>query len=121
MVDRASICAPSVFVCYTITSVEILFDLDLLDDDDPFEIMDQLPHLFKHGALGMPDIVDVWRSDPLFYPATPPALWLMVSEVSGVVLVVPLAPSDSGDPTRCRPIDCYEAPSHLIAQYMEDR
>ena len=110
-----------VFGCNTIGPVEDPFDLDLLDDDDPFEITNQLPHLFKHSALGVPDIVDVWRSDPLFYPASPPAHWLMVSEVSGVVLVVRLAPSERGDPTRCRPICCYEAPSHLTVRYMEDR
>ena len=91
------------------TVPESLFDLELLDDDDPFEITDQLPHLFKHGALGVPDIVDVWRNAPLFYPATAPAHWLTDQ--------LP----HSGDPTRCRPIGCYEAPSHLIAQYMEDR
>lgn len=101
--------------------MESPFDLDLLDDDDSFEITDQLPHLFKHGALGLPDIVDVWQSDPPFCPATPPAHWLMVAEVNGAVLVVPLAPSDSGDATRCRPIGCYEAASHLITLYMEDR
>ena len=121
MADRSSTCAQAVFGCNTINAVESPFDLDLLDDDDPFEITDQLPHLFKHSALGVPDIVDVWQSEPFFYPATPPAHWLMVSEVSGVVLVVPLAPSDSGDPTRCRPIGCYEAPSHLVSQYLEDR
>ena len=84
-------------------------------------VADQLPHLFKHSALGVPDIVDVWQNDPLVCPPTPPAHWLMVSEVSGAVLVVPLAPSASGDPTRRRPIGCYEAPSHLVSQYMEDR
>ena len=93
-------------MCNTVTFVENLLGLDLLDDDDPFEITEQLPHLCKHDALGVPDIVDVWRNEPLFYPATPPAHWLMVCEVSGAVLVVPLAPSDSGDPTRCRPIGC---------------
>jgi hypothetical protein len=41
----------------------------------------------------MGDIEDVWASDPLFYPAKPPAHWLMCGEVSGRVLVVPLAPS----------------------------
>jgi len=55
----------------------------------------------------------VWRSDPLFYPALPPAHWPMVGEVAGRVLVVPLAPTDSGDLTRCRPIGCYDAAVHL--------
>lgn len=97
------------------------FDLDTLDDDDPFEIDTQTAHLFKHGSLGLDDIVEVWQSDPLFYPAKPPAHWLMVAQVGGRVLVVPLAPPDSGDPARCRPIGCYEAATHLADQYREDR
>jgi hypothetical protein len=76
---------------------------------------------FKHPNLGIDDITDVWTSDPLFYPATPPAHWLMCTEVEGRVLVVPLAPSRHGDPTRCRPIRCYEASRSLAAQYRRDR
>jgi hypothetical protein len=97
------------------------FDIDLLDDDDPFEIDVQAAHLFKHEALGLDDIKDVWRSDPLFYPARSPAHWLMVADVEGRVLVVPLAPSDRGDPSRCRPIGCYEASTGLEEQYGADR
>lgn len=96
-------------------------DLDRLDDDDPFEIDDQAAHLFKHAPLGVDDIFEVWRSDPVFYPAKPPADWLMVADVGGKILVVPLAPPDSGDPTTCRPIGCYEAARHLASQYLEDR
>lgn len=44
-----------------------LFDLDQLDDNDPFEIDGQAAHLFKHAGLGIDDIQDVWQSDPLFY------------------------------------------------------
>lgn len=36
----------------------------------------------------------------------PPAHWLMLAEVTGRVLVVPLAPANSGDWRRCRPIGC---------------
>ena len=97
------------------------FDLDLLDEQDPFEIDAQAAHLFKHPYLGLEDVEDVWASDPLFYPAKPPAHWLMCAEVSGRVLVVPLAPSCSGDPLRCRPIGCYEAAQGLAAQYRSDR
>ncbi len=64
-------------------------DLDLLDDEDPFEIDDQAAHLFKH--------------------------------LSGRVLVVPIAPSESGEPTTCRPIGCYDAAAHLVDRYREDR
>ena len=59
-----------------------LFDIDLLDDDDPFEIDHQAAHLFKHLHLGIDDIYDVWRSDPLFYPAKPPVHWLMVAQIA---------------------------------------
>jgi hypothetical protein len=98
-----------------------LLDLDLLDDADPFEIDHQAAHLFKHVPLGIDDIYEVWESDPLFYPSIPPAHWLMVAEVAGRVLVVPLAPPDSGDPLKCRPIGCYEAAVYLADQYRRDR
>ena len=100
------------------------FEPDDLDDVDPFEIDDQAAHLFKHAPLGVEDVRDVrdvWTSAPLFYPAVPPAHWLMVAEVAGQVLVVPLAPPDSGDPSRCRPIGCYVAAKHLADEYREDR
>ena len=45
----------------------------------------------------------------------------MVAEIAGVVLVVPLAPPDSDDPTKCRPIGCYVAANHLVTRYREDR
>jgi len=96
-------------------------DIDLLDDEDPFEIDDQAAHLFKHANFGIDDIYDVWFSDPVFYPAKPPADWLMVAEVAGRVLVVPLAKPDSGDVARCRPIGCYAAAKHLADQYRQDR
>ena len=89
------------------------FDLEALDDIEPFEVDKQAAHLFKHPHLGMDDVIDAWGSDPLFYPAKPPAHWLMLAEVSGRVVIVPLAPSRSGDPSKCRPIGCYEASSRL--------
>lgn len=97
-----------------------LFDPDLLGED-PFEIDAQAAHLFKHPHLGLEDVYDVWASDPIFYPAKPPAHWLMLAEVGGRVLVVPIAPPDSGDPTRCRPIGCYEASPGVAAIYRRDR
>jgi hypothetical protein len=97
------------------------FDLDQLDDTDPFEIDDQAAHLFKHAALGIDDIHEILESDPLFYPAIPPAHWLMVAEVAGQVLVAPRAPPDSANPAKCRPIGCYEAAKHLVDQYRRDR
>ena len=101
--------------------VDELLDLDLLDDQNPFEIDAQAAHLFKHPHLGLDDVYGVWVNDPLFYPAKPPAHYLMVAEVAGTVLIVPIAPSRSGDPSKCRPIGCYEASSGLAATYRRDR
>jgi hypothetical protein len=75
----------------------------------------------SNSHLGAEDIHDVWASDPLFYPAKPPAHWLMCAEVGGQVLVVPLAPSRGGDPHRCRPIGCYQAAAALATRYRRDR
>lgn len=97
------------------------FDLGALDDTEPFEVDEQAAHLFKHPHLGLDDVMDVWISDPLFYPAKPPAHWLMLAEVGGRVLLVPLAPSRSGNPGTCRPIGCHEASSGLAATYRRDR
>ncbi len=72
------------------------FDPDLLDEQDPFEIDARAGHLFKHPHLGIEDIEYLWTNDPLFYPAEPPAYWLMCAEVSGRVLVAPLAPRAAG-------------------------
>lgn len=96
------------------------FDPQLLDDEDPFEIDDQLAHLFKHEALGVADIYEAWEQSPLFYPAVQPAHWLLVAELGGRVLVVPLAPPRSGDVRKCRPIGCYEVTGQLADQYRED-
>ncbi|HEY8525853.1 MAG TPA: hypothetical protein VIL48_12855 [Acidimicrobiales bacterium] len=97
-----------------------LLVVDALDADDPFEVDDQAAHPFKHPHLGLDDVREVWASDPLFYPARPPAHWLM-SPTSQDVLVVPIAPSRSGDPRSCRPIGCYRASHHLAVRYREDR
>lgn len=77
-------------------------------------------HLFKHAGLSIEDVEEVRVSDPVFYPATPPAHWLMVAEISEQVLTVPLAPARSGDPRRCRPIGCCVA-DHLARRYRRDR
>lgn len=98
-----------------------MFDIDLLDAFEPFEVDHQAAHLFKHGGLGLADIEEIWMNDPVFYPATPPAHWLMVAEDGGRVLVVPLAPSRSGRHDKCRPIGCYPASAVLAARYLEDR
>ncbi len=97
------------------------FDLQTLDENHPFEIDTQAAHLFKHPRMGTDVIRAVWSSDPVFYPARPPAHWLMVAEVAGTVLVIPLAPSRARDPRRCRPIGCYVASQLLANQYRRDR
>jgi hypothetical protein len=96
------------------------FKPDGLDEENPFEIDDQVPHLFKHESLGLDDVKEVWNSDPLFYPSKPPAHWLMCARIDGRVLVVPLAPARSGDPRQCRPIGCYVASRELATQYTRD-
>jgi len=111
---------PAVVVCYTLGHVVDRFDLELLAED-PFEVDTQAAHLFKHPYLGLHDVYDVWANDPLFYPAKPPAHWLMCAEVVGRVLVVPLAAARNGDRRRCRPIGCYEAAPGLAEQYRRDR
>ena len=98
-----------------------LFDIDALDEDDPFEIDSQAAHLFKHAPFGIDDVFEVWQSDPLFYPAVPLAHWLMVVQIGSDVLVVPLAPPDFGEATQCRPIGCYIAANQLADRYLEDR
>jgi hypothetical protein len=92
-----------------------------LDNDNPFEIDDQIAHLFKQPHLRVDDVYEVWISDPLFYPAKPPALWLMCAEVEGRVLVVPLAPARSGNSHHSRPIGCYETSTDLASTYRRDR
>jgi hypothetical protein len=41
-----------------------LFDLDLLDDEDPFEIDEQLAHLFKHAELASTTSARYGRATP---------------------------------------------------------
>jgi hypothetical protein len=96
-------------------------DIDLLDERNPFEIDGQAAHLFKHGGLGIEEVYEVWRSDPILYPAKPPADWVMIAEVAGKILAAPIAPPNTGNPSWCRPIGCYEAPSWLASRYREDR
>jgi hypothetical protein len=93
----------------------------LVDEDDPFEIDSQAAHLFKHAPFGIDDVFEIWQADPLFYPAIRPAHWLMVAQIGSDVLVVPLAPADSGEATQRRPIGCYMAARHLADCYLEDR
>jgi hypothetical protein len=110
------------------------FDLDDLDPADPFEVdAGNLPHLFKHmfaadGRLlyiGLEDVRDlyVWEA-VLYYPAdlsVGDAHWLMVGEIEGIVVTVPLAPPNSGDRKKCRPIGLYQASDAERERYRNDR
>jgi hypothetical protein len=98
------------------------FDIDLLSLEDPFEYdNDNQPHLFKH-AYSKNDILDIWYSDPLFFPARDggSADWLMVGRPPGEEpLVVPLAPSRKDDYRKCRPIGVYKASGDVLSQYLQ--
>src|SRR5258708_37742255 len=101
----------------------VRFDLSMLDPDDPFEVdAGNWPHLYKHTferpnrrpvRIELPDVLDLYVWDrAFFYPAdleVGDAHWLLVGEIDGFVITVPLAPPKSGDPTKCRPIGLYPA------------
>lgn len=96
------------------------FDVEALDETDPFEVDNQLIHLYKHVGMDVYDILEVWTDNPLFYPAREdgPADWLMVGEVPGDRLVIPLMPGSS--PNKAKPIGVYKSRGSLDRQYRED-
>lgn len=97
------------------------FDVEALDEDDPFEVDDQRMHLFKHEGMDISDISEVWTDNPIFYPGRVdgPADWLMVGEVTGDIVLVPLAPGT--DPSKARPIGAYKITGgDLDKRYKED-
>jgi hypothetical protein len=99
---------------------ELRFDYKDLDPDDPFEVDDQIAHLYKHENLGLEDAREVLDDAPLYYPARyKPAHWLLTGEVpGGDILTVPLCPAKS--PRRARPIGVYQAPGWLDRLYRQD-
>ena len=96
------------------------FDVEALDEVDPFEVDDQLIHLYKHEGMDLCDVYEVWTDSPLFYPGKDdgPADWLMVGQVPGDTLLVPLMPGSR--PSRARPIGVYPVKGQLDRQYRED-
>jgi hypothetical protein len=96
------------------------FDIEALDEVDPFEVDDQLIHLYKHEGMDLCDVYEVWMDEPLFYPGREdgPADWLMVGQVPGDILLVPLMPGSR--PTKARPIGIYQAGGKLDRQYRAD-
>jgi hypothetical protein len=110
------------------------FDWRELDLEEPFEIdMGNRPHLYKHLpnvegryiAVGEVDLLDVYLDgQPVYYPADMSkgnAHWLMVGELPGLVIVVPLAPARDGSSRRCRPLGIYAASEEEGRRYMRDR
>lgn len=99
------------------------FDLDALDPEDPFELdAGNRPHLAKHEHFTEEYLLDIFES-ALYYPARQggSAHWLMVGQPPGEdPLVVPLAPSNSGDPTKARPIGLYATTGDLLSDYRID-
>ena len=73
---------------------ETRFDYTGLNPEDPFEIDDQIAHLYKHENLGIEDALEVLDDNPRYYPAVyKPAHWLLTGEVpGGDILTVPLCP-----------------------------
>lgn len=95
-------------------------DVEALDEIDPFEVDNQLIHLYKHQGMDIVDAYEVWEDNPLFYPGRDggPADWLMVGEVTGAILLVPLMPGSCT--TKARPIGVYRAGGNLDRQYRQD-
>lgn len=109
------------------------FDLDGLDPKEPFEIdMESLPHFYKHFFLrdGRPikveleDILGLYLWGAVRYYEAPTeagdAHWLLVGEIDGLLVTVPLAPPNSGDPGKCRPIGIFMTGSGLRKKYLEE-
>jgi hypothetical protein len=96
------------------------FEVADLDETDPFEVDDQLIHLYKHEGMDLCDVYEVWTDNPLFYPGREdgPADWLMVGQVPGDTLLVPLAPGSRLN--LARPIGVYQVSRQLDRQYRED-
>jgi len=100
------------------------FDPSLLDPESPFEIDERnRPHLAKHAPYTEADLLDAW-ADPgaIFLPAAAdgPADWLFVASIPGDMIQAPLAPPDSGDPAKCRPIGLYRATQEQGRRYREE-
>lgn len=107
------------------------FDIDRLDADDPFELDEQnRPHLHKRLPAGrggrVPvderDILELYRfGDPDYMAGkyNDEADWLMIGEVTGIILLVPLAPPKSKDPSKCRPIGIYTPSKDQLQRYRQ--
>jgi hypothetical protein len=95
------------------------FDVDALDDEDPFEIDHRnAPHLAKHEGCDAELLYSMWAEDPQFHEAKyAPAHWYMVAKVAGTVYCTTLMPSTYSGPGKCRPIGLMEAPLWLVDEW----
>lgn len=85
-------------------------DVDQLDQDDPLEIDDDnAPHLAKHEPFTSDDSLDAFFDNPVFVDAPhEPALWIMIAEIPGEIVLVPLMRARRRD-DQVRPIGIYRA------------
>lgn len=96
----------------------------LLDLSDPFEWdMDNLPHLLDDPYYGPDDALDVLHDAPECYEDDSGGAgdWLLVGEVPGAILTVPVAQSRYSGLSKVRPITIFEAPDELAARYLHDQ
>ncbi len=100
------------------------FDPRLLDPNNPFEFDDRnRSHLAKHAPFTEESVFDAWADPGMFLAVAADdraADWLMIADVGGTIVQVPLAPARSGDPRQCRPIGVYAATSAQIQRYREE-
>lgn len=98
----------SVYECYTMSWAKE-FDPDQLDQDDPFEIdHGNDHHLAKHAPFTAEDLYDAFMDHPVFVDAPhEPAHLLMIAEIPGDMVVVPVMPAR--EPTQVRPIGIWRA------------
>jgi|SRR5215207_1821469 len=100
------------------------FDPSLVEPNDPFELDDwNRAHLAKYAPFTEESVLDAWADPGMFFAIAADdrsADWLMIADVGGAIVQVPLAPSQSGDPRRCRPIGVYAATAAQIERYREE-
>ena len=101
------------------------FDPELINWDDPFEVDEgNDPHLSAHDPYGSGDLNDILMNEPALFPAQVElgdADWILVGKPPGEPpLAVPLAPANSGDPRRTRPIGIFPASGGLLDKYQSD-
>jgi len=100
------------------------FDPALLDPNDPFEFNDRnRAHLAKHAPFTEETLFDAWADPGMFFAVAADdraADWLMIADVGGTIVQVPLAPPHSGDPRQCRPIGVYPATPAQMRRYREE-